>query len=296
MIYLNNGLSKNTYPDLGVVGAYSNGTYQHTGIFRDQTDGIWKFFDGYRPEPDESIYINTSNSSFRIANLTANLITDYVLIRGYDPIQYSNAIYSFANTINSSLQSAYNQANTANSSIDSWVRNQANSAYNQANTATTNAATADQRAVTSGVYANSAFASANTKFNSSGGTISGAVIISTGGLAVTGDITATGDVTAYFSDDQLKTKLGNIENALDKLMTLNGFYYEPNQTAIDLGYELKREIGVSAQEVQKVVPEVVVKAPISDEYLTVKYDRLIPLIIESIKELKYEIDSLKMPK
>ena len=137
---------------------------------------------------------------------------------------------------------------------------------------------------------------ANTKFDSTGGTISGAVTISSGGLDVTGAITATGDITAFFSDDRLKTKLGNIENALDKLMTLSGFYYEPNQTAIDLGYELKREIGVSAQEVQKVVPEIVVKAPISDKYLTVKYDKLIPLIIESIKELKCEIDGLKMPK
>jgi len=172
----------------------------------------------------------------------------------------------------------------------------ANSAFTRANTATTNAATADQRAVTSGSYANSAFTRANTKFNSSGGTISGAVTISTGGLAVTGAITSTGDITAFFSDDRLKNRLENIENALDKLITLSGFYYEPNQTAIDLGYELKREIGVSAQEVQKVVPEIVVKAPISDEYLTVKYDKLIPLIIESIKELKCEVDSLKMPK
>jgi hypothetical protein len=176
----------------------------------------------------------------------------------------------------------------------------ANSAYSQANTGTILAQaafnTANSAGGAAGSYANSAFATANTKFNSSGGTISGAVTISSGGLAVTGAITATGDITAFFSDDRLKTKLGNIENALDKLMTLSGFYYEPNQTAIDLGYEPKREIGVSAQEVQKVVPEIVVKAPISDEYLTVKYDKLIPLIIESIKELKSEIDSLKMPK
>ena len=199
-------------------------------------------------------------------------------------------------TVDGSLISGTITVTTSASSYANSAFNQANSALTQANTANTNAATASQRAVTSGVYANAAFASANTKFNSSGGTISGAVTISSGGLAVTGAITATGDVTAFFSDDRLKTKLGNIENALDKLMTLSGFYYEPNQTAIDLGYEPKREIGVSAQEVQKVVPEIVVKAPISDEYLTVKYDKLIPLIIESIKELKCEIDSLKMPK
>jgi hypothetical protein len=74
----------------------------------------------------------------------------------------------------------------------------ANSAYGQANTATTNAATADQRAVTSGSYANSAFSTANTKFNSSGGTISGAVTISSGGLTVTGNVVSTGNVSAQF--------------------------------------------------------------------------------------------------
>jgi hypothetical protein len=201
---------------------------------------------------------------------------------------YANSAFTRANTATTNAATADQKAVSAGS--------YANSAFTRANTATTNAATADQRAVTSGSYANSAFTRANTKFNSSGGTISGAVTISTGGLAVTGAITSTGDITAFFSDDRLKNRLENIENALDKLITLSGFYYEPNQTAIDLGYELKREIGVSAQEVQKVVPEIVVKAPISDEYLTVKYDKLIPLIIESIKELKCEVDSLKMPK
>ena len=87
-----------------------------------------------------------------------------------------------------------------------------------------------------------------------------------------------------------------IENALDKIETLTGFYYEPNETAINLGFEKKVEVGLSAQEVQKIQPEVVAKAPVSDEYLTLKYDRLIPLIVEAIKELRHEIENLKMPK
>ena len=111
--------------------------------------------------------------------------------------------------------------------------------------------------------------------------------------ANTGSIRATGTIVAGFSDDQLKTKLGNIDNALDKVMSLSGFYYEPNQTAQDLGYNLKKEVGVSAQEVQKVLPEVVVPAPIDDKYLTVQYDRIIPLLIEAIKELKNEVEVLK---
>ena len=108
-----------------------------------------------------------------------------------------------------------------------------------------------------------------------------------------GALNATGDVTAYYSDERLKTKLGSIENALDKLTQLSGFYYEANEVAQALGYEAKREVGVSAQQVQKVMPEIVKPAPVNAEYLTVQYEKLIPLLIEAIKELKSEVDVLK---
>jgi len=108
-----------------------------------------------------------------------------------------------------------------------------------------------------------------------------------------GEILATGQITAYYSDERLKTKLGNIENALDKVSSLNGFYYEANETAQKLGYISKREVGVSAQEVQSILPEVVVPAPIDQKYLTIHYERLVPLLIEAIKELKWEIEVLK---
>jgi hypothetical protein len=76
-------------------------------------------------------------------------------------------------------------------------------------------------------------------------------------------------------------------------MSLNGFQYEANETAQALGYAVKPEIGLSAQEVQAVLPEVVVPAPIDEKYLTIHYERVIPLLVEAIKELKLEIDSLK---
>ena len=76
-------------------------------------------------------------------------------------------------------------------------------------------------------------------------------------------------------------------------MQLSGFYYEPNAIAQELGYTVKKEVGVSAQEVQKVLPEIIAPAPIDDKYLTVHYEKLIPLLIEAIKELKNEIDVLK---
>jgi len=124
----------------------------------------------------------------------------------------------------------------------------------------------------------------------------GSLGVGTAASGTTGEIRATGDISGYFSDDRLKTKLGNIENALNKLMTLNGFHYKPNETAQALGYAVKDEVGLSAQEVQKVLPQVVVPAPIDEQYLTIKYERVIPLLVEAIKELKLEIDELKKSK
>ena len=108
-----------------------------------------------------------------------------------------------------------------------------------------------------------------------------------------GEIVATNNITAYYSDDRLKTKLGKIENALDKICSLEGFYYEANETAQALGYEAVREVGISAQKVQEVLPEIVAPAPIDNTYLTVRYERALPLIVEAIKELRAEVEALK---
>ncbi|NDA78009.1 MAG: hypothetical protein EBY07_09475, partial [Actinobacteria bacterium] len=71
MIYLNSN-SSITNPDLGFAGNYNDGTYAHAGVFRDSTDGRWKFFEGYTPEPDTSPYINTGHASFRLATVQAS--------------------------------------------------------------------------------------------------------------------------------------------------------------------------------------------------------------------------------
>jgi len=117
--------------------------------------------------------------------------------------------------------------------------------------------------------------------------------VGTNASGTTGEIRATNNVTAYYSDDRLKTRFGNIKNALEMISTLNGFYYEANATAEALGYEVHRELGVSAQEVQAIMPEIVAPAPIDDKYLTVRYERMAPLFIEAIKELKSKVESLE---
>ncbi len=108
-----------------------------------------------------------------------------------------------------------------------------------------------------------------------------------------GAIYATGNITAYYSDERLKTKLGNLESALDKICAIDTFYYEANETAQALGYKAEREVGVSAQSVQAVFPELVAPAPIDAQYLTVRYERLVAPIIEAIKELRAEVAALK---
>ena len=60
-----------TNPDLGWTGGYDDGTYGHAGFFRDASDGIFKVYDGYTLEPDETPYIDTNHSSFNLADLQA---------------------------------------------------------------------------------------------------------------------------------------------------------------------------------------------------------------------------------
>ena len=106
-------------------------------------------------------------------------------------------------------------------------------------------------------------------------------------------IRAAGDIVAYYSDERLKNIEGPIENALDKVSTLNGFYYRGNEKAQKLGYDDKLKVGLSAQDVQKVLPEIIKSCPADNRYMTLDYSKVVPLLVEAIKELKSEIEELK---
>ncbi len=145
-------------------------------------------------------------------------------------------------------------------------------------------------------YISGVTSSIQTQFNALGTTSNvrhGSLGIGTAASGTTGEIRATNNVTAYYSDNRLKTRLGPIEDALAKINTLSGFYYEANEIAQALGYTVKKEVGVSAQEVQAVLPEIVVPAPIDDKYLTVHYEKMVPLLIEAIKELAAKVEILE---
>jgi len=83
-------------------------------------------------------------------------------------------------------------------------------------------------------------------------------------------------------------------SVLKKLLCLRGVKYEWNDTMYALTGESGTEYGVIAQEVQKEFPEMVTMK--DDGYLVVDYIQLIPVMIEAIKELKLEIDSIKQNK
>jgi hypothetical protein len=100
-----------------------------------------------------------------------------------------------------------------------------------------------------------------------------------------------GDITAsYLSDQRLKTNIEKIEDALGKLRELDGILFNWNELA-HLKDTNAREAGIIAQQVQSVLPEIV--SVRSDGYLAVRYEQLIPLMIEAIKDIDRQVQLLK---
>ena len=99
-------------------------------------------------------------------------------------------------------------------------------------------------------------------------------------------LTASNNVTAY-SDRRLKENIKPIENALDKVCQIGGYTFTRN----DLEDSKKRHAGIIAQELMEVLPEVVEGT--EETKYSVAYGNIIALLIEAIKELKYDVDQLK---
>lgn len=161
------------------------------------------------------------------------------------------------------------------------------------------------KANTANIVAVSAYDKANTGLSNTTGSVFNGILYVTANLGigltttpaanlhVVGDIVATSDITSAYSDERLKDILEPLTNALSKIETLDTFFYRPNTIALDLGLKDDIQIGVSAQQVQNILPQIVKSAPIDSKYLTVQYERLVPLLIEAVKELYCELTSLK---
>lgn len=114
--------------------------------------------------------------------------------------------------------------------------------------------------------------------------------VGTAASGVSGEIRATDNITAFYSSDaRLKEDVEVIENALDKIRQIRGVTFNWTQEYIeqhggeDSYFMRKRDVGVIAQELQRVLPEAVAQR--EDGYLAVKYDRITALLIQAVAEL-----------
>jgi hypothetical protein len=120
-----------------------------------------------------------------------------------------------------------------------------------------------------------------------------------------GAVYSTGEVYANYSDDRLKDRVGDIKSATDKIMSLDAFYYMANELAKQFGYtDTKIEVGLSAQQINSVMPETISLAPFDrnqetgeslsgENYITVNYAKLVTLLVAGFKEQQKEIEELK---
>jgi hypothetical protein len=121
-------------------------------------------------------------------------------------------------------------------------------------------------------------------------------------------ILSTGNITAYASDKRLKENIKTIEGGLDKVCQLRGVTFDWKDDCEEKGFtpDMKTETGFIAQEVKDVFPEGAIPAPFDvdgskgdgvsvsgEDYLTVNSQKIIPLLVEAIKELKQQIEDLK---
>jgi len=125
---------------------------------------------------------------------------------------------------------------------------------------------------------------------------SGALGVNIDPSTTDGRIDATNDVVAYStSDKRLKENIKPIKNALDKVMNISGVSFDWKE----LNEEDKKtihgntghDVGVIAQEIEKVLPEVVETR--DNGYKAVKYEKIVSLLIEAVKQQQVQIDELK---
>jgi hypothetical protein len=136
--------------------------------------------------------------------------------------------------------------------------------------------------------------------NTNAGTQIDSLGVGTAASGTAGEIRATNEITAFYSDRRLKENVVNISDAVTKVQTLNGITYTPNDLAETYGYDKNvKLVGLFADEVEQVLPEAVKAAPFDinehgysksgENYKTVQYEKIVPLLIEAIKEQQRQI-------
>ena len=116
--------------------------------------------------------------------------------------------------------------------------------------------------------------------------------VGTPASGTTGEIRATNDITAFYSsDERLKENILPIPNALEKVLHISGNTFDWKSGFNEIHSHSGTDVGVIAQEVEKVLPQVVTTR--ENGYKAVQYEKIIALLIEAVKDLKNEIDELK---
>ena len=111
-------------------------------------------------------------------------------------------------------------------------------------------------------------------------------------VQITGALAVDGNITAYYSSDiNLKDNIRPIESALFKVQQINGVTFDWNEKSSKIQQDKGHDVGLIAQEVEKVLPEVVVLRP--DGIMAIQYEKVVPLLVESIKELTKRVEELE---
>jgi hypothetical protein len=111
-------------------------------------------------------------------------------------------------------------------------------------------------------------------------------------ITASAGIRATGDIIAYFSsDERLKENVQPIQNALSKVELISGNTYDWKEGFDNIHPHKGNDVGVIAQEVEKVLPQVVINR--DNGYKAVDYEKIVPLLIEAIKELSAKVKELE---
>jgi hypothetical protein len=194
--------------------------------------------------------------------------------------------------LNSNNFNTYAPTNTGTGASGTWgISITGNAATATSATTAVSATTAGSATTaTTATTANAVNTSNNYQMNSLG--------VGTAGSGTPGEIRATNNVTAYYtSDSRLKKDQKKLTNPLKKVNALNGVEFDWDDEYIkrrggeDGFFVRKHDVGVIAQQVQKVLPEAVAQKP--DGFLGVQYEKLIPLLLEAIKELSDKVEALE---
>ena len=290
--------------DLGIVGHYNDGTYRHAGIFMDASDGhAWKVFIGATSE--EAGTIDTAGTGFTLADFKAAAITGTSFTGN---INSTNGVVSGSSQIAfSGVTGTVSNAQLANSTISgkalgtnldtltigtglSGTSYNGSAAVTIANTGVTSNVAGTGVTVSGATGAvtisigQAVATTSNVQFNSLG--------IGMAASATAGRIDATNDIVAYSSSDiRFKENITPIQNPLDKIIKIGGYTYDwKEENKIEHGYD-GNDVGVIAQEIEEVLPQLVQTR--ESGYKAVKYDKLVALLIEGIKEQQTQIEELK---